>query len=235
MASYRWTSIWAGLVLLAGTTTASAQVSGDVTVQSDYRLRGDSISSGQPVAMLDLSYDHPSGFYANGSVIGEMDEGDAALLGTVGEIGYARRITPTLSLDGGVSRTEYRYAYGYDYSVDYNEVYVGLYGRSLSGHLYYSPDYYYRGMRTLYGELEASKEVAAQIRLSARGGVLNYVDMPAGRRRPRTQYDWRLAASRQFGPVDLRAALTGGGPGCDYYEFGARKRTAVVVSASWTF
>jgi len=235
MASHRWIEVWAGLMALVAATPGYAQVSGDITLQSDYRLRGHSISSGDPVAMLDLSYDHPSGLYLNGSVIGVLREGDAALLETVGGIGYAKRLTPTLSLDGGFSRTEYRDAYGLDYPVDYNEVYVGLYGRNVSGHLYYSPDYYYRGVRTLYGELETSKELTNKLRLSAHGGVLDYVDMPAGWPRPKTQYDWRLAASRQLGPVDFRAALTGGGPGPDYYEYRAHKRTAVVVSATWTF
>lgn len=220
----------AGVLLLGASAPARAQVAGDLTLQSDYRLRGHSLSGGDPVAILNLSYDHPTGVYANGSTIGVFREGGMELLGLTGNIGYARRVTPDLSLDAGLMRSEYREVYGLEEEVGYNEYYVGLYTHGVSTHLYYSPDYYYRGVETLYGELEGAREVAANVRLSAHVGLLNYIGMPAG---PRNQYDWRIAASRQFGSLDLRAALSGGGPGS--VEYGPDSQTALVASASWMF
>ena len=49
------------------------------------------------------------------------------------------------------------------------------------------------------------------------------------------QYDWRFTASRQFGAFDLHAALSGGGPGDDYYDQRSHARTALVVGAGWSF
>src|SRR5579863_229225 len=53
--------------------SAAAQVSGSVSVMSEYIVRGYSVSAGKPAASLNLSYDDPSGLYLNGSLIGALD------------------------------------------------------------------------------------------------------------------------------------------------------------------
>jgi uncharacterized protein (TIGR02001 family) len=227
--------ILSGALLALVGTPASAQVAGDLTLQSDYRLRGRSLSAGEPALTLNLSYDHPTGVYLNGSTTGVLRDGDPAVLGLTGNVGYARRLTPEVSFDSGIMWSEYRDRFGAGGAADYTEVYLGLYARRLSAHVYYSPDYYYPGVRTLYSEVEGAVEVPEKVRLSAHLGFLNYVAIPRGYPRPDNEYDWRLAAARQFGALDLRAALTGGGPGPDYYDHKAQDRTALVVSASWTF
>ena len=42
---------------------ACAQVSGSVTLVSDYRYRGISLSDGRPTAQLSVAYDRPDGWY----------------------------------------------------------------------------------------------------------------------------------------------------------------------------
>ena len=67
-------------------------MAGKLSLQSDYQVRGYSVSRGRPVGILDLSYDNPSGLYLNGQVFGALpDDYNSGLLGTIGDIGYARR------------------------------------------------------------------------------------------------------------------------------------------------
>ncbi len=54
---------------------AHAQFSGAVSLQSDYRYRGISLTERQPVVSLDLAYDHASGAYAGASAIGVNEDG----------------------------------------------------------------------------------------------------------------------------------------------------------------
>lgn len=205
-------------------------------MQSDYRSRGYSVSAGRPVATLDLSYDEPAGVYANGSVVlAPPREGDATLVALVGAFGYARNIAPRLSLDAGVMRSEYfRGADGHQ-ATGYTEVYAGLVGRRLSAHVFYSPDYFRPGVSTVYLEADGVLEPTERVRLTAHVGVLNYLSWPPGRGGLTTQYDWRLGASRQVGPVALSAAVSGGGPAEDYYRGRSHSRTALVVGATWAF
>ena len=214
-------------------------MAGSVAVQSDYVVRGYSISADKPAAILNLSYDDPSGFYANGSAIGDLDSGgNPTFQGLIGDIGYARRLTSRLSVDMGLMRTQYYQLYGAKADVGYTEGYVGVTTHGLAARLYYSPDYYQSGVQTLYGELEGSREVWAKVRLGAHLGYLDYLSRPAdatGAAARRNQYDWRLSASRLFAPIDLHLALTGGGPGSDFYLYQRHDKTAVTVGLSWAF
>jgi len=211
-------------------------VAGKLTLQNDYQLRGYSLSARRPVAVLDLSYEHPSGLYVNESTIGLLEhDGDPALLGVVGNVGYARRMGPEVSIDGGVTRSEYYQRYGVRESAGYTEVYLGFIAHRIASHLYYSPDYFYSGVSTLYGEVEGAVEPVPKLHLSTHVGLLSYVAMPAGYSRPSNQYDWRVGLSREFGVFDLHAAVSGGGPGDDYYGGGRHGKTAFVVGGGWTF
>lgn len=207
-----------------------------MAVQNDYRVRGYSVSDREPVAILSLSYDHPSGFYLSGTAIGSLAFSGARLpLGTIEEVGYARRLAPTLSIDGGVTRSDFSQLYGYRAHYGYTQAYVGLIGKFVSGHVYYSPDYYRRGVSTLYGEVDGTIEWVAKVRLNAHLGYLDYLHAPSAYGPEQDQYDWRIGASRPFGPFDVHAAVTGGGPGPDYDYGRLRSKTALVVGASWTF
>src|SRR6476620_5040716 len=65
----------AAVAAIAGTialmpSPAAAQASGAISIFSDDRFRGYSLSDGYPVGIFDLSYDAPSGLY--GAVSGSM-------------------------------------------------------------------------------------------------------------------------------------------------------------------
>ena len=222
-------------------TPAAAQVTGSLGIQNTYRLRGYSVSGGHPVAMLDLYYDHPSGIYFNLSGLGELDhDATPEALGYIANVGYARRIGPQLSIDGGIVRTQFsHYAAGLSHGAHYTDLYVGLAGHGLSARLHYSPDYYRRGASSLYGEIDGAMQPAENWRLSAHVGLLGYLDYPAVPAiysyASRARYDWRLGAARQLGAFSLHADLSGGGPQPPDYSRAPRQGTALTVGASWVF
>ena len=211
-------------------------MAGKLSLQSDYQVRGYSVSRGRPVGILDLSYDTASGVYLNGSAFGALPDGDnPGLLGMIGDIGYARRLSSALSVDGGVTRSEYVAVGAGGYHTGYTEVYAGLSTRRLSAHLYYSPDYFRAGSKTLYGDLSGNIGLVADVRLNAHIGMLTYLDWYRPAPLPKTQYDWRIGASRQFGAIDVHAALSGGGPSPQFYDGKPHSKTEFIVGAGYTF
>jgi uncharacterized protein (TIGR02001 family) len=187
---------------------AAAQVAIEAALQTDYRVRGYSISDGNPAASVSLSYDDPTGIYLGGSVIGTIDDDEPALLGIQGSAGYAMRLSPALAIDAGVSKTQYFYGYGTSTNYDYTEVYLGLALPRVAARLSYSPDYYRNETETLYGEIDAGFEPAENWFLSAHAGVLNYLDTPPFYV-PKQAYDWRIGASRQFGRYGVHVDVSG--------------------------
>lgn len=213
-----------------------AQVAGSLTLESDYRLRGYSITAGRAAGIAALSYDDASGLYLNASAIGAIDEDhDPTLVGIVGNLGYSRRLSPQLSVDAGLLHSEYPHRLGGYGSTRYSEVYVGVLAHNLAAHVYYSPNYFGSGEHALYVELEGSLRTVQDLRLSAHLGRLVYIGQPYGAYRRGDQYDWRLSASRRFGDFNLQLALSGGGPAYDYYDGREHSKTALVGGVSWIF
>ncbi|HEU4962047.1 MAG TPA: TorF family putative porin [Sphingomonas sp.] len=238
-------SIWlaAAVLIAAPATPAAAQVTGSLGVQNTYRLRGYSVSGGHPVATLNLYYDHPSGIYVNLSGLGELDHGATPeALGYIANVGYARRIGPQLSIDGGAVRTQFsHYAVGRNAGAHYTDFYVGIAGRGLSSHLHYSPDYYRHGASTLYGEIDGALAPAENWQLTGHVGLLGYLDYPASapgyRASRQLRYDWRAGIARQLGAFLIHADLSGGGPRGEaaYYRPTARQGTALTIGVTWVF
>ncbi len=227
-------AIATGAIATGLAAPASAQVAVQAAIDSDYRLRGYSLSGGRPTATLTVAYDGPSGVYVAGSAIGTVRDGGPALLGILGNVGYARRLSPGLTFDAGLVRSQYTSSYSGGRDTGYTEFYVGLSTRRLSSRAYFSPDYFGSGAATVYGEVEASLQIAPNWYLSAHAGTLRYVDEPPPYTR-RNHYDWRVGSSRQFGRWALHANVSGGGPGEDYVLQKPRNRTALVIGGSYAF
>ena len=226
------------LAVSAGISLASpvqAQVAGSISVESDYRYRDHSLSSGHPVATASVDYDDASGFFIDGSVTGVLGGDRPGVLGAQGNIGYATRLSSKLSMDVGVLRTQYTSSYTGERAAHYTEFYLGLTRRRVSSRVYFSPDYFHSGISTLYGEIEGVIEPARDWHLTAHVGGLVYLSRPWPYATRRDQHDWRLGVSRQLGAFELHLNLSGGGPGSDYYGGEPRSRTALVVGATRSF
>jgi uncharacterized protein (TIGR02001 family) len=187
---------------------ASAQVAVEATLQNDYRVRGYSISDRDPAASVALSYDDASGIYIGGSVIGALLDGEPELVGFTANAGYAVRLDPELSLDAGVAKTQYFFGYGTSQNYDYTEIYLGLDLPVVSARVSYSPDYYRNDTHALYGEVNSGIEPAPNWLISGHAGVLTYLETPPVYV-PRQTWDWRIGATRQFGPYGVHLGVSG--------------------------
>ncbi|GAA0325502.1 hypothetical protein GCM10009087_39780 [Sphingomonas oligophenolica] len=227
-------ALLAAAIGLFPATQAQAQLAAAIGFESDYRLRGHSLSAGYPVVTADISYDDRSGLYLGASAIGVVSGERPGFLGAQADIGYAKRLGPDLTIDVGLLRSNYTSRFSGSRAAHYTEAYVGLTRRWLSSRLYVSPDYFGNGVSIVYGEIEAVAEPLPKLQLNAHLGGLTYLSAPPlyGRR---GQYDWRLGVSRQSRLIEVHAALSGGGPGRDYYSGTPRSRTAFVVGVSHSF
>jgi uncharacterized protein (TIGR02001 family) len=146
-----------------------AQVSGTLSVVSDDRVRGVSLSNGQPAAQLDVSYDHDSGLYGGAFASNvKFYRHSPQELQLTGYAGYARRLPAGWSVDGGATYS----TFSGDGDYDYLELHAGVSSQSLTARVYYSPDYFGVSVHTVYGELNGSYRLTERLKLIGHAGVL---------------------------------------------------------------
>ena len=222
----------ASLALLVSAAPVAAQPGVAISLFSDDRFRGYSLSDGRPVGFVDLSYDAPNGFYAavSGSVVVTRHDG-LQPLGLLLNAGYAKALKAGLTLDLGAIHSAYAHYSSRGPYKSYTEVYAGLSGQRLSGRIYLSPDYLKPGVASAYGELEANFPLAPKWRLTAHGGVLIPLRSRNDYDSYQPEFDWRLGVTREFGHVSLQAAWTGHGSEREPYR--DRAGNAFVVGLSW--
>jgi uncharacterized protein (TIGR02001 family) len=218
---------------LVAPTAAVGQLAGTIAIDSDYRLRGQSVSGVRPAASAEVSYDDPSGLYLGASAVVELGHG-VRFLGVVADAGYAKRLNEHVTLDAGLLRTQLRPAVRYAPAYEYTEVYAGAYVGPVAARVYYSPDYRSSAMATLYGEIEAGFEPARNWRVSGHVGVLTCLSSNYPYRNGESVLDWRLSVSRQFGRFEVHSALSGRGNGGDSGGAGLYG-TAMIVGAAYNF
>jgi uncharacterized protein (TIGR02001 family) len=223
------------LALLAA-TPAPAAIGASLSLTNDQMFRGRSLSAGRPVGRAELSYDSASGLYAGVSISGVATRAEGVQLFDGQEYaGYARRLSPRLTLDLGVTNVNYSDYISSGRSAGYTEIYAGLITPHLGGHLRISPDYF-RGSATLYGEADGMIGRAQGWQIVLHGGLLRWLDQarkPIGA--PTTHYDWSAGVARRFGPVGARLLWAGGGPNQDFYDGRAQGRSALVAALDFAF
>lgn len=212
---------------------AAAQVAARIGIDSDYRLRGYSLTNDHPAVSAQLSYDHRSGLYASVLGLAEVGE-DNRFLGVIGSAGYANRVNSTVSLDVGVLRSQIRGASYGARGFEYTEFYAGTYVGPVSARVSYSPDYRRPDQSTVYGELEAGFEPGTDWRVSGHAGMLVYLNTAGFYHSGETHRDWRLSVARQFHAAEVHAAVSGGGPS-SYYGYRIHKKRAFTVGTSVAF
>lgn len=133
-----------------GTVQAQEYVSGSISVVSDYRWRGYSMSDGRPAAQATFAYDHPSGAYA-GLFVSSVRLGaerDGGIQG-LGYAGVSGRLAGGLSWDAGLAYSAFSRPSGYGYA----EYHAGLAHIDWSARLSYAPRYFGRSYSASYAEL----------------------------------------------------------------------------------
>lgn len=210
---------------------ARAQLSAGVSLESDYRFRGISLSDARPTLSMNVAYDHVSGVYAGAAVIAEdTTYAGVQALGFIENIGYATRRDGGWFWDIGInnqSMTKYAES---KYSPGYTEIYTGISMRNVSVHVYYSPKYFLGGASAVYFDLNGNFRPADQWRLFGHIGAWAPLQGPSGRRE---RYDLRVGVAREFGRCEIRLALTGASPIPPPRT--SRNGPAVVVGGSYFF
>ena len=236
------------------TAPARAQLVATATLESEYRLRGVSLTDGKPDARFGLSYDHDSGVYGGVSaVVGEIAGGDVKPLGYIGYLGFAKRTPNGLTWDFGVTTshitlnipaqlTSYSSAgvpstikYIQRYPVDYSEVYAGIAKRDLSMRLYLSPDYLGQGLRTAYLDVTGAVRPTSRLRLYAHAGALTPLGGRPGPNSGREYYDVRTGAAWEFHHGEIQLAWTATTPQVRYPVGYRQTRSALILSATGYF
>jgi uncharacterized protein (TIGR02001 family) len=222
-----------GFAVVTSSPATAAQLGAVVSVFSDDRLRGVSVSDGHPVTILDLSFDDPSGFYASlsGTIVAEQDDGIKALSVNLGA-GYAKRLRAGLAADVGVFRSRYSHYSGLSAGRDFTEAYAGLSGRFVSARLAVSPDYLGIAKWTTHGELDAHFELSQRLILEGEVGLL----VPFGRtlheKDLAPQADAQFGLARRAGPATFHALVSVRSGSDAAYGGGGRGRIALVVGLS---
>ena len=161
-----------GTVALLGLLVAfdaCAQVSGSMTLVSDYRFRGDSLSDEKPAAQISVAYDHPSGWYAGafGSTI-RLANQSGRNLQMLSYAGYVRRTRSGVSWEVGADYSAFSGAGHYDYA----EIYAGIASDHVSGRIYYASNYFRQSSGTAYAELNGAHRLRDRLHLLGHLGVL---------------------------------------------------------------
>ncbi len=151
---------------------ALAEISGNVTLATDYRFRGWSQTTSDPAIQGGFDYNHDSGFYvgtwgSNVEFAGSLELDYYA--------GFANDITDSIGYDVGVIYYDYPGGdLGGGVDPEFWEVYGGLSGDlgpvSLSGTVSYSDDYFGETGKAWYYDLGASYSLPYDISLNGHFG-----------------------------------------------------------------
>ncbi len=222
----------AGGVVALAAIDVRAQVSGTVSLVSDYRFRGLSLSSGRAEPQLSLAYDSPGGWYAGlfGSNVKLRDDRDQQVIVYAG---YSRKWLSGLSTEFGVTASSFLKTSYYNYA----EAFVGVNFDELSSRLYVSPNYFGQSIPSAYWELNASHQIAARTHLLAHIGYLRSFsgsDEPTFV--PLSRVDALLGMATSWGDWGFQLAWTGTARSrARYPSFGSHNSNALVFSAAYSF
>jgi uncharacterized protein (TIGR02001 family) len=221
-----------GLVAASGARAGEGQLGGAVSLDSDYRLRGVSLTSNRSALAFSLAYDHSSGAYAGAAVVvHDFADSGGRLLGHMEYVGYAAQGPGGYAWDVGIDNQDF-VPYGPQrFHLRYSEAYVGVSKGDLSARVYYSPNYLPSWGTTVYLDLNGVLRPADNWRLSGHAGAL--VPAGGGDGPVRTRYDLRLGVARDFKAGEIRANFTTAFP--TPQALSSRTGPALVVGASVFF
>jgi uncharacterized protein (TIGR02001 family) len=181
------------LSLACAAWPAAAQTSGNLSLVSEYAVRGISLGTGHPALQLRVDHDTPGGWYLGGFVspvtVAGSSQAEAILYG-----GRAGRLPSGLSWDAGVSRA----AFSRDHEYDYHEFHAGLALDRASARLFLSPAYY-GADPSAYLDLNAFQPLGERLRLTFHAGLMHSFGGDAD-----THADLRLGLAATLGDFTLQ-------------------------------
>ena len=220
------------LIVLILSGAARAQFGATVSVESDYRFRGVSLSESKPAWRLTVNHDFMSGAYAGASATSvELARGDRYSQ-FVGYAGYATRPVDGRSLEFGASYSHFTGNSSYDYL----EAYAGVLAQRWSLRVHYAPDYFGRGVQTAYVDANAHWPLNEHVRLFGHTGALvplaGHAVWPDDKR---TRFDLRLGLGVAADSFDVQLAWVEASRGGPYPAVYASRRSTWQLSALLSF
>ena len=149
---------------------ACAQVSGSITLLSDARYHGASLSDGDPTLQLALAWDGATGWYAGTQFtrVRFVYPGADNELQAEPYFGYVRALQSGRTIEAGAQYTWFSHTTDYSYP----ELYAAVSGERLRARLAWMPDYY--GQATAwYAQLDANRPLRGPIYAVAHVGALH--------------------------------------------------------------
>ena len=226
-------------LLLALPACASAQVGLSASLASDVRLRGLSLTNLEPALALNLSYDHPSGFYAGGGVLAlagflDTDAGPGdRFVGHNEYLGFTAPLGGDRSWDVGVSNLAYTLDYERKLNLHYTEAYLGLVQGDVALHVYFAPDYPRHGLNSAYADLNASHRFANVWRLTGHVGAHERLGGNPAQDGRRWRIDTQLGLAREFTKAEIDLSWIASAPGPLPHP--AQSRPGLVLGAKYFF
>jgi uncharacterized protein (TIGR02001 family) len=154
---------------------AQAQVSASVSLVSDYRFRGISLSEEKPAAQTTLAYDGDGGWYAGAfaSTV-EFYEDSRPGAQLIGYAGRAGSWSHASSWDAGIATSTFSRQHDYDYP----EIYGGVTVDSLTFRLHYARSYFGQSTDAVYIETNGAWPLRERMQLVVHLGGLRNARVP---------------------------------------------------------
>src|SRR4030095_11551672 len=162
--------------LWAACSAAAAQTAFGVAALSDYRYRGVSLSDERPTVRASVAHDAAGLWYAGASLVGVSLEPGGRQLQGIGYGGLTGALSQRVGWEAGATVVRF----SIDTTSDYHEWFAGIHGERWNARLHYSPNYFGRSVRTVYGELNSGKSLSRSLRATAHLGALRRVGGAAG-------------------------------------------------------
>ena len=228
-----WLLLAVALALSA--SAARAEIGANLTVASQDRFRGYSVSDGYPATTLSLSYDDAGGAYFEASVMGSGTLSHGVHRFRFEEnAGYAFRLPGGPTIDAGIVHADYSGYWIYHKKVVYTELYAGLIAGKLSAHLHYAPNYYQHGVTTLYADVDGSVALMPRLRATGHFGVLRQLE-GVREQAGRLTHDWSIGAVADVGRLSFQLTLASGANKRSFYGDADHGGTALILAATAAF
>lgn len=223
--------------MLSGVAEAArAQLAASIAATTDVRLRGLSLNGGRPALTASATYDHPSGVYGGAAVTaGDTRQFGLQLLNYTANLGYAQRLSSRLAWEVGVVDTRVDSNVYQRFSGGYTEAYVGLSSEQASVRMFYTPNFFVRGLNTAYFDLNGSLRPHPRLRLFGHAGLLVPLGSPRAAILPRARYDLRLGMAVERGRGEVQLAWVRSGAGSAFLAPRKQSGDALVAGATWYF
>jgi uncharacterized protein (TIGR02001 family) len=229
------TRLLLALALIPLASSARAEIGASLTIASQDRFRGYSVSDGYPAATLSLSYDDARGPYFEASVMAAGTGSDGVKRYRFEEnVGYALRIVGGPTIDAGIVHADYSGYRIYGHRAVYTEYYAGLVMGRVSAHLHYAPAYFQRHVAALYGDVDASLALTPRLRAIGHVGLLRQTAGPL-EQAGRLTHDWSVGAVRDVGRLSVQASLVSGSRKRSFYGEARHGGTALIFAATLAF